>query len=197
VTHRAQPRRAAMRRSPIPWHPPQSSLHALGSHSCYGDDATRRPEERLSIFHIKRDTTFLASGLLIRIRLNPDPWIQFVLLGVVLAFAYLAKAVMFPLAFVFLVAAFFSLGKPRNALPRVLVAAFAFVICNAPFLLALHEVKGRWTFSDTGHLAYAWLVDETEFAFLHWRGKPAGTGTLPILPIKSSRPPRSMNTKTP
>jgi hypothetical protein len=27
------------------------------SHSCYGEDATTRPEERHPIFHIKRDTT--------------------------------------------------------------------------------------------------------------------------------------------
>ena len=120
---------------------------------------------------------FLASGLLIRIRLNPDAWIHCALLGVVLACAYLAKAVMFPLAFVFLLALFFSVRNAREAVPRVFVAAFVFLICSAPFLLALHEIKGRWTFSDTGHLAYAWIVDETEFAFLHWRGKPAGTGT--------------------
>jgi hypothetical protein len=30
----------------------------MRSHPCYGDDATRRPEERRSIFHIKRDTTW-------------------------------------------------------------------------------------------------------------------------------------------
>ena len=120
---------------------------------------------------------FLASGLLIRIRVNPDSWGQFVLLGVVLGLAYLAKAIMFPLAWVFLVACVFSVGNPRKALPRVLLAGSVFLLVCAPFLWALHEVKGRWTFGDSGQLAYAWLVDETDSAYLHWRGKPPGTGT--------------------
>lgn len=120
---------------------------------------------------------FLASGLLMRIRVNPDNWVQFISLGVVLGLAYLAKAVMFPLAFVFLVACGLAVGHPRKAVLRVLLAAAAFVIVCAPFLWALHEVKGRWTFGDSGRLAYAWLVDEPDSAYLHWRGKPPGTGT--------------------
>ena len=32
------------------------------SHSCYGEDATTRPEERHPIFHIKRDTTYVTGG---------------------------------------------------------------------------------------------------------------------------------------
>jgi hypothetical protein len=119
----------------------------------------------------------LASGLLIKIRLNPDPWSQFVLLGAVLAFAYFAKAVMFPLAFVSLIACAFSVGALRKALPRVLVTAGVFLILSAPFLWALHEVKGRWTFSDTGFLAYAWLVDNADSRFIHWRGKEPRHGT--------------------
>jgi len=120
---------------------------------------------------------FLASGLLMRIRLRPDGWVQFVLLGLLLGLAYLAKAVMFPLASVFFLACVFSVGNPRKALPRVLLAASVFVIVCAPFLWALHEVKGRWTFGDSGYLTYVWLVDETDSAYLHWRGKPPGTGT--------------------
>ena len=56
MTHRAPPRSATMRSAPIPWVPPPSGLPAVRSHSCYGEDATTKPEERLSIFHIKRDT---------------------------------------------------------------------------------------------------------------------------------------------
>ncbi len=35
---------------------PSSGFHTVRSHSCYGEDATTKPEERHSIFHIKRDT---------------------------------------------------------------------------------------------------------------------------------------------
>jgi len=124
---------------------------------------------------------FLAAGLLLRIRRNPQGWVQVVALGVVLGFAYLAKAVMFPLAWVFLLGCMFSIGNARMALPRVLVGASVFLIVCAPFLWALHEVKGRWTFGDSGQLAYAWLVDEPESAYLHWHGRPPGSG-IPVHP---------------
>ncbi len=120
---------------------------------------------------------FLASALLIKIRLSPIAWGQFIWLGLILALAYFAKAVMFPLAFVFLMACAVSVGKPSKALPRALVAASVFLVVSSPFLLALHEVKGRWTFSDTGQLAYAWLVSDADPQFIHWRGKPSGSGT--------------------
>ncbi len=146
---------------------------------------------------------FLIGGLLIRIRLHPEKWVLVVCLGIALGFAYLAKAVMFPLAFVFLLVLLFSFENLRKALPRVVLAGVLFLLVSAPFLLALRNAKGRWTFSETGKLAYAWLIDGTE-AYIHWRGLPPGTGvpahpTTKIFdnpsayefkePIKSTYPP--------
>lgn len=125
-------------------------------------------------------SVFLLSGLLIRIRLQPERWTLFVWFGIALGVAYLAKAVMFPLAFVFLLVSLFSLGNIRKALPRVVLAGVLFLLVSAPFLLALHRAKGRWTFGESGRLAYAWLIDGTE-AYIHWRGLPAGTG-VPLHP---------------
>jgi hypothetical protein len=51
---------------------------------------------------------YLASGLILRIRTGTATARTFVLLGIVLGLGYLAKAVMFPLAFVFLAVAAFS-----------------------------------------------------------------------------------------
>jgi hypothetical protein len=119
---------------------------------------------------------FMAAGLLIRIRLHPDNWLNFIFLGLVLGVAYLAKQVMFPLAFVFLVVAFFSTGHFRKAAPRLLICAVIFLMVCAPFLWALHKTKGRWTFGDTGPLAYAWIIDDIA-PHIHWQGEPAGSGT--------------------
>ena len=119
---------------------------------------------------------FLAAGLLIRIRLLPDNWGNFLSLGLVLGLAYLAKQIMFPLAFVFLAVAFLSTGHFRKAIPRVLTSLCLFLIVCAPFLLALHKVKGRWTFGDTGPLAYAWIVNDVA-PHIHWQGDPASSGT--------------------
>ena len=51
------------------------------------------------------------------------------------------------------------------------------MVC-APFLWALHKIKGRWTFGDTGPLAYAWIIDDIA-PHIHWQGEPAGSGTGP------------------
>jgi hypothetical protein len=119
---------------------------------------------------------FLLAAVLLRIRSQPARWSGFVLLGILLGTAYLAKTVMFPLSFVFLAVGLFSAGGWRRALPRVIVSFLLFMLVSAPFLLALHGAKGRWTFGDSGRLTYAWLVNDAT-PYLHWRGDPPGSGT--------------------
>ncbi|MGH9882789.1 MAG: hypothetical protein ACRD6N_15235, partial [Pyrinomonadaceae bacterium] len=77
---------------------------------------------------------FLLAGLMIRFRLQPERWSGFVWFGVALSVAYLAKAVMFPLAFVFLIVCVLSVGNLRKALPRVAVSLLLFLLVSAPFL---------------------------------------------------------------
>ena len=62
---------------------------------------------------------YLASGLVLKIRSGSATLRKFAILGIVLGFAYLAKAVMFPLSFVFLAVAGFSYGNLWKAIPRV------------------------------------------------------------------------------
>lgn len=57
---------------------------------------------------------YLASGLLLRIRRQPDNWGAFTLLGLVLGCGYWTKAAMFPLAFVFLAVSMVSVGNLRE-----------------------------------------------------------------------------------
>jgi 4-amino-4-deoxy-L-arabinose transferase-like glycosyltransferase len=125
---------------------------------------------------------FLLMGLLCRIRLHGLRWLNFALFGLVLGIAYLAKAVMFPLAFAFLIVCFFSVGNVRRAIPRVLLSFGLFLVVSSPFLLALHHAKGRWTFGDSGRLAYAWLIDGTD-AYIHWQGDRPNTG-VPAHPTR-------------
>lgn len=53
---------------------------------------------------------YLATGLLLGIHLHPGGWHSFVLLGIVLGFAYLARSPMFLLAFAFLGLAMLHIG---------------------------------------------------------------------------------------
>ena len=125
---------------------------------------------------------FAASGILLKIRLDPYTWHRYVVFGLLLGLGYLSKAVMFPLAFLYLAACLFSGAAPLKIAPRIVVAAAAFLLVSSPFLVALHQLKGRWTFGDSGRLAYAWLVDKPDVAYLHWRGQLPGSGT-PAHPI--------------
>lgn len=102
---------------------------------------------------------YLASGIILRIRMGCASWLTFVFLGVVLGFGYLTKAAMFPLSFIFLGVSVFSVGNLRSAVPRVLIALVVFLLVASPFIVALSEAKGRLTFGDSGKLAYAWVVN--------------------------------------
>ena len=116
---------------------------------------------------------FVASALLLRIRLRRAGWLAFALFGLTLGVGYLTKTFMFPLAFVFLAAALFAYGDLRRALPRVALALLVFLAVSAPFVVALSRAKGRLTIGDTGRLNYAWHVNGTQ-PFIHWQGEPTG-----------------------
>jgi hypothetical protein len=132
-------------------------------------------------------TVYVAAGLLLRIASQGRgaTWLTFMALGTVLGLGYLAKAVMFPLAFVFLLVSALIVGSVRASVPRLCLALFTFLLVASPFLIALSLSKGRPTFGDSGKLAYAWYVNGTSLtpdeaaAVLnrHWQGQPAGSGT--------------------
>jgi len=118
---------------------------------------------------------YLACGLLLQIRAKAATQKAFVLLGVVLGFGYLAKAVMFPLAFVFLAVALFSMGSLRQASARVVVSVFVFFVIAAPFMVAISRAKGRFTLGETGRLNYAGCINGVDFWF------PGDSGAMKCL----------------
>ncbi|HEX8070024.1 MAG TPA: hypothetical protein VF546_08750 [Pyrinomonadaceae bacterium] len=128
---------------------------------------------------------YLAAGLLLRMRAHRGglaPWRTFALLGLTLGVGYLAKTVMFPLAFVFLACAFCAAGRTRGALLRVLLALAVFLCVAAPLVLALSRKQGRLTVGDSARLNYAWYVNGVQ-PYTHWQGGPAANGT-PLHPTR-------------
>jgi hypothetical protein len=106
---------------------------------------------------------YLAAGLVLRVGSGAATRSTFVLLGIVLGFAYFAKAVMFPLAFVFLGVTLFSNGHVRRTAPRVLLSALIFLAIASPFVTALSKAKGRLTFGDSGRWNYVVFVDGADY----------------------------------
>jgi hypothetical protein len=117
---------------------------------------------------------YLATGLTLRLRRGVDQPHAAALLGVVLGFGFLAKAVMLPLAFVFLAVAFLPARHPRRAILSLLSAGIAFLIITAPFIFGLSRQKGHFTVGDTGRINYAWFVNGVPM--LNWQGEIAGHG---------------------
>jgi len=127
---------------------------------------------------------YLTSGILLRIRMGRAGWLTFVVLGAVLGFGYLAKAAMFPLAFLFLLVSLFSVCNLRRAIIPVLAALVVFFLVAGPFIVALSKAKGRLTFGDTGKLNYVWFVNCVDNwphnwprHWPHWQGELPGNGT--------------------
>jgi 4-amino-4-deoxy-L-arabinose transferase-like glycosyltransferase len=122
---------------------------------------------------------YVATGMLLRIFRTGGGWLEWLCLGTTLGLAYLAKAAMFPLSFVFLVCAFLLARRGKRgaagAFAGALLALAIFLIIAAPWINAISRVKGRWTFGDSGKIAYAEYVNGATLT-THWQGQPPGTG---------------------
>lgn len=93
---------------------------------------------------------YLATGLLIRIRSRQAGARIFAVFGMVLGVAYLAKTVMFLVAFAFLAAAGLKKGTA--------LAAACFAAVSAPWIVALTHATGHATYGDAGSLNYVIYV---------------------------------------
>jgi hypothetical protein len=125
---------------------------------------------------------YLAAAEVLRIWPGKSSWFRYARLGGILGIAYLAKAVMFPLAFVFLGCALFAAKPLRQTIPRVTLALVVFIFVGTPFITALYMQKGRVTYGDVGTIAYAEFVNGAR-RYIHWQGGPPGTG----VPVHATR----------
>jgi hypothetical protein len=132
---------------------------------------------------------FLAAALLVRIRTGDAPYWVYGIFGAVLGLSYLAKAVMFPVSFVFLACCLFAAKPLRRSAFHTAVALAFFALVSGPLLIGLSRAKGRLTFGDVGKINYAEFVDGAVW-IAHWQGGPDGLGR-PLHPTRKllSQPP--------
>jgi hypothetical protein len=117
---------------------------------------------------------FLIGGYLVKLR-HRETYGKFAMFGLLNGAAYLSKAIMFPLGFGFLTILLFSGKLSKRRVYGVLLSAVLFLIVSLPFVAALSRSKGRFTFGDSGRLAYASLVSSGS-PQVHWQGEPSGSG---------------------
>ena len=123
---------------------------------------------------------FLAAGMCIRLSLPKARLIHYISLGLILAFAYAVKAVMFPislglLAILFVLPASGEYGRKGTA-----VAAVSFLLAASPLIVILTHSKGRLTFGDAGRINYARSVNRSiplvPLPLDFWAGRSPGSG---------------------
>ncbi|MGH7572006.1 MAG: hypothetical protein ACREMK_09220 [Gemmatimonadota bacterium] len=118
---------------------------------------------------------YVAAGLLLDIGAGSARRWTWVVFGLVLGLGYLAKAVMFPLAFVFLLLAVLTQRDRRKAAGQGALALAAFLLVALPLVAALSSAKGHATFGETGRLAYLRYVNHVPYPF--WTAEaPSGLG---------------------
>src|SRR5947209_9703824 len=97
---------------------------------------------------------YVATALLLRIYQGKGTWLLFSALGLVLGLAYLAKAAMFPLSFLFLASAFLLFASKRGSdlggQPRPAFALAVFLSLASPLAIRLSKDKHRQTFGGLG-----------------------------------------------
>lgn len=118
----------------------------------------------------------VAAGLLVRLRFGDTRWLTFILLGLALGLGYLAKSIMFPLAFVFLAVALLTPGDLRHSLPRTAAAFFVFLLISLPYIALISSVQGHFTFGESGTITYLRYINRIPYP--HWQGDASGFGAL-------------------
>jgi hypothetical protein len=114
---------------------------------------------------------YLAAAVLLGLK-HDSSVSKFLAFGLILGVGYWVKAIMFPIALVFLFVAFFKAPFWKRNLASVL----AFAVVAAPLVAALSLPRGRFTFGDSGRLNYTAYVSPGG-NLMNWQGAPPGSGT--------------------
>lgn len=125
---------------------------------------------------------YLAMGMILRISLGNDSWLNFAFLGAVLGLGYLAKTVMLPAALIFFLVCFFSLKRSKKSYIKILFSFLIFLSVITPLISSLSIQKGYFTFGEAGKLNRAFTFQGVPARY--WQGEPPGTGTPENLPQK-------------
>ncbi|MBI4244990.1 MAG: hypothetical protein HY606_12945 [Planctomycetes bacterium] len=123
---------------------------------------------------------YLITGIVLWILNGRANRIAYALFGISLGFGYLAKAIMFPLSFVFIAVICLSKQSARQKLSGLAVSMIAYAFIAAPYVVLLSKHVGRPTFGESWNHTYAVYVLELPW---YWHGEPQGSG-IPVNPIK-------------
>lgn len=116
---------------------------------------------------------YLDAGFLLSLRTSPKRLRTCLLLGLSLGLGYLAKAILFPTAFVFITIVFLMIRKWRQAVRPLALTFLLFSVIAAPLLVLMSERVGRPSYSEAGNLNYVWHVDHFDPYIASVSGPPS------------------------
>lgn len=102
---------------------------------------------------------YLDAGLLLQLHGGDRRLRVFLLLGLTLGLGYWAKAILFPMAFVFIATAFLVVRAWRKGILGLTATFLVFVAVSAPLIAGISKSVGRPSFGESGRLNYTWFVD--------------------------------------
>jgi len=102
---------------------------------------------------------YLDAGLLLRLRTSAKTSRVCLLLGLALGFGYLAKAILFPMAFVFMAVAYFVVGKWQRAILPLAMTLLLFSAIASTLFIGISQMVGRPSFGESGTLNVAWQIN--------------------------------------
>ena len=102
---------------------------------------------------------YLDCGLSLSLRDSGNKSWSCLLLGLTLGLGYLAKAILFPMAFVFMVIAFFLIGEWKKAIIPIGITFLLFCAISAPLIISMSMRVGRPSYSEAGSMNYVWHVN--------------------------------------
>ncbi len=115
---------------------------------------------------------YLAAGFILKVRAGGQKTPMFIAFGLALGLGYLAKTVMFPMAFVFMASSISRCENRRRLLIGLAATLIVFISVSAPLFVSISEALGRLTFGESGRLNYAWHVNQKDW-FPFYSSRPA------------------------
>lgn len=117
-----------------------------------------RPDMLMSCF------LYLAVGMLLDLAGRAARWADYLLLGSLLGFAYLAKAAMLPIGALALMISLVVVKNRRAALKMTAVAGGLVLLIGSAYFVPLSLARGRVTLGESGAYNYLMHVDRTRLA---------------------------------
>jgi hypothetical protein len=130
---------------------------------------------------------FLSAAFALRMRAEPSsPWYP-IAFGVSAGLGYLSKAFLFPMAFVWLFATWWSLRRAGLRRRGVWIAGATFALIAAPWIAVLSAGQGKLTFSESARLNVLWMQNGLPWA--NWQGEAGPKGVPQHAPRRLHREP--------